>query len=605
MGFLVSFGVYTFTLAPSVVLRDSGELITAAHHLGVPHPPGYPLLTLLSYLFIHIIPFGNVAWKVNWLNALCSSLAVGVISYLICVSGQVLTVNLISNLNEQKRLLYSRAIGFCSLSAGLILSLGHAMWSQSVVAEKYALNSFLMSLILLFLYKWFQQPQNYKHIAWAAFFFGLGMTAHQTLLFIFPAVVFAVFFKTTSFIPDAHALYKSRAEIGGWTGVFTGVFKKFFHCAFLQDCFFKSFFIFSTLLINTSFAVFAILSRDLQLLDICLRWHLISIPILIILCLSKKPQAAEYLIFSGILGISFLIVLYGIVILQSPDLARLSGPMDISKLVDETISGKIFCLSLISLMTGIGSAAFFFMHERGSRFIPLLLIASWAGLIFYGYIHLASKTNPPMNWGYASTAQGFYHAINRGQYENNLANTIKSVLGPAFFVRSVLDQGPQKNLGQSVYDTGMAVTALAKKIKLYFYDLLQNFTVYVCAISLLVFLYIRKIPRASWSWIFFLFVSFLFLSVALTYMVGGDLDRQARWINRVFFYSQPDYFFFCRGLRADVWVLLSFQPELVISALFAPAADHSCRFQQAIPAKQIQLGALRAAQSRFWVAIRV
>ena len=37
---LVVFGVYFYTLGPSVGLEDSGELATASAHLGVPHPPG-------------------------------------------------------------------------------------------------------------------------------------------------------------------------------------------------------------------------------------------------------------------------------------------------------------------------------------------------------------------------------------------------------------------------------------------------------------------------------------------------------------------------------------------------------------------------------------
>ena len=40
---LAAFAVYFFTLGPSVGLEDSGELATAADHLGVPHPPGYLL----------------------------------------------------------------------------------------------------------------------------------------------------------------------------------------------------------------------------------------------------------------------------------------------------------------------------------------------------------------------------------------------------------------------------------------------------------------------------------------------------------------------------------------------------------------------------------
>jgi len=570
VSFLVTFAIYTFTLAPSVVLRDSGELVTAADHFGVPHPPGYPLLTLLSYMFIHIVPFGNVAWKVNWFNALCSSLAVGFVSYLICTSGRILTSNLISTLQEKSQQTFSRAIGFCSITGGLVLALSHAMWSQSVVAEKYALNSLLMSLILVFLYKWFLEPEKYRYISLAAFFFGLGMTAHQTLLFIFPAVVAAVYFKTTSFIPDTYSHYKKISTIKNFPDLILDTIKRLFYCGFIQDTFFKSFFIFSLLLINTSFSVFAILSRDLQLLDICLRWHIVSIPLIILLTSYKKPFTTEYLIFVGLAVICFLITLFGALVIQTPDFARFSGPVDVTKLVEESINAKVLCLSLTSLILAFGSCAFFFSREKASRFIPILLLASWAGLSFYGYLSIASKTNPPMNWGYASTPQGFFHAINRGQYENNLANTIKSVLGPAFFVKAVVDNTPSKTTTQQLLGVAEGISSFAKKLKLYCIDLLQNFTVYIFVISLLSLFYIRKIPRASWSWIFFLVVSFLFMSVALTYMVGGDMDRQARWINRVFFIPSHIIYSFAigYGLMCGTYYLFQknwfFPPALLI-----------------------------------------
>ncbi|MEI7435515.1 MAG: DUF2723 domain-containing protein [bacterium] len=40
-----------------------------------------------------------------------------------------------------------------------------------------------------------------------------------------------------------------------------------------------------------------------------------------------------------------------------------------------------------------------------------------AGCAFYLYMPIASQTNPPMNWGYAGTKEGFLHAVTRGQYE--------------------------------------------------------------------------------------------------------------------------------------------------------------------------------------------
>jgi hypothetical protein len=53
--FFVSFLAYLWTLAPTVTLVDSGELIVAARFLGVAHPPGFPLYLILAHpFFTHI-----------------------------------------------------------------------------------------------------------------------------------------------------------------------------------------------------------------------------------------------------------------------------------------------------------------------------------------------------------------------------------------------------------------------------------------------------------------------------------------------------------------------------------------------------------------------
>ncbi|MFH0774464.1 MAG: DUF2723 domain-containing protein [bacterium] len=78
-GFLVlfiSFGVYLYTLTPTVGFHDSGELITVAYTLGIAHPPGYPLYTLLGKVFCTLIPIGNIAYRMNMESALFASLAV-------------------------------------------------------------------------------------------------------------------------------------------------------------------------------------------------------------------------------------------------------------------------------------------------------------------------------------------------------------------------------------------------------------------------------------------------------------------------------------------------------------------------------------------------
>ena len=39
------------------------------------------------------------------------------------------------------------------------------------------------------------------------------------------------------------------------------------------------------------------------------------------------------------------------------------------------------------------------------------------GLAFYFYLPITSMTEPPINWGYPRTVEGFFHVVTRGQYE--------------------------------------------------------------------------------------------------------------------------------------------------------------------------------------------
>ena len=51
-----------------------GELIVVAHGLGVAHPPGFPLWTILAHL-ASLMPLGNVAVRINFASAFFAALA--------------------------------------------------------------------------------------------------------------------------------------------------------------------------------------------------------------------------------------------------------------------------------------------------------------------------------------------------------------------------------------------------------------------------------------------------------------------------------------------------------------------------------------------------
>src|ERR1041385_354538 len=42
---------YYLTLAPDLTLEDSGELAVGSFYAGIPHPPGYPVWTIYTYLW--------------------------------------------------------------------------------------------------------------------------------------------------------------------------------------------------------------------------------------------------------------------------------------------------------------------------------------------------------------------------------------------------------------------------------------------------------------------------------------------------------------------------------------------------------------------------
>ena len=75
----LSLAAYVRTLAPSVLPADSGEFQLAAPLLGVAHPTGYPLFLLAGWLFSHLAPVGDPAFRISLLSALFSAATVGVV----------------------------------------------------------------------------------------------------------------------------------------------------------------------------------------------------------------------------------------------------------------------------------------------------------------------------------------------------------------------------------------------------------------------------------------------------------------------------------------------------------------------------------------------
>lgn len=157
---LFIFFVYVYTLAPSIIGGDTGELVAVVCATGVAHPPGYPLFSMLAKLF-SFIPLSSIAWRVNLLSAVSDSLAAVVI---------LITV---------RRWTRNQCAGL--VAAGLF-AFSPVIWANAVVAEVFALNNLLLT-IMLYLGLRFSEDRSAKFAYLTSLVFGIGMSNHHTCLF--------------------------------------------------------------------------------------------------------------------------------------------------------------------------------------------------------------------------------------------------------------------------------------------------------------------------------------------------------------------------------------------------------------------------------------
>lgn len=219
---LVVFIVYATTLAPSVVEIDSGELATVQVLLGIAHPTGYPLFTLLGHLF-SLLPFHfSKIYQLNLLTAVWCSLAAMVFT----VSCKVILDNIsffaiipsshkaklskkeLKKKGKTDKLQTSRnVIGIieeplkytAAVLSGLMLGFDKTFWNQGNAVEVYSLQAFMFTLIIWALLKAYIAPADDKGVTkrWLIFagILALSFTNHLTTLFVLPATAYLYFEK--------------------------------------------------------------------------------------------------------------------------------------------------------------------------------------------------------------------------------------------------------------------------------------------------------------------------------------------------------------------------------------------------------------------------
>ena len=152
--------LYVLTLPRTVVLEDDGLFLMAGASLGVAHPPGYPLYTLLCHLFMQL-PFGTPAFLGHLSSAVLGALACGAVYH--CA-----------------RLLGAGRLP--AVAAAWLFGVSEHVWAQAIIAEVYTLHALLFFIVYGLVSYGVGRPQ--RTLVWvsAAVAYGLGAANHWPLL---------------------------------------------------------------------------------------------------------------------------------------------------------------------------------------------------------------------------------------------------------------------------------------------------------------------------------------------------------------------------------------------------------------------------------------
>jgi len=139
---------------------------------------------------------------------------------------------------------------------------------------------------------------------------------------------------------------------------------------------------------------------------------------------------------------------------------------------------------------------------------PVLLcgLLFMLGVSFYLYMPIAGMSNPPMQWGYPRTEEGFWHALTRGQYEK--ANPTNFLNDPLRFITQL----------------GMLIEGVA-----------DEFSWVFMFIAVVPFLFLRRMQQRERAWLIGVTAIYLCLGVLLLILLNPPPDRAARELVRVFF----------------------------------------------------------------------
>jgi Protein of unknown function (DUF2723) len=170
LAFAAPLALYCASAYRDVTYWDVGEMDTVPYILGIAHPPGLPLYTLLGWAFTHAVPIGGAAFRMSLLSALAMSVA-ALFAYAIVV-----------DLSDD---------AVAALAAAWIFACGDIAWTLGTRADVHACETALFCALAWMVLRWYRDVRDIQLYGVAALF-GLAVAMHPVGLFTLSAILVAI-----------------------------------------------------------------------------------------------------------------------------------------------------------------------------------------------------------------------------------------------------------------------------------------------------------------------------------------------------------------------------------------------------------------------------
>ncbi len=167
---LLFYLIYLATLAPDILTADNAEFQLIATNLGVAHPPGFPLYTMLAHLVTKLPVGPTAAFRVNLFSAITSTMTLAVV--------YAIVYRLTSNWKG-------------SITAVFALGTATTFWAQATTANVRSLTALFAALTIYALLHFRENSTTKNGLIPATLAISFGITHHASLIFM--GVIFGLF----------------------------------------------------------------------------------------------------------------------------------------------------------------------------------------------------------------------------------------------------------------------------------------------------------------------------------------------------------------------------------------------------------------------------